>query len=250
MKLPQQILSGKGIIMNIQEKDIAFCSSAFGKQYVPMLDRLIESINKIHPNAKQFIYRDRLPKNSKPHYGNDGSMYGFKIHAIQEALDAGYKKIVWLDSASILVNDIRRVFQYCKTHGIVASNDASFIWTNCNDSALKHFGITREEAKEKGLKFAAGSFYALDFDEPLCRQVFETWKESERLGLFGKSTDRWEDSGGPSGHRHDETCFGLSLWKHNLEYCTGQESGYCCCEYLPPGIPACPELIVTKKHFK
>lgn len=233
--------------MNIEQKEIAFCSSAFGKNYLPMLDRLIVSIHKTHPNSKLFIYRDQLPRNSKPH---KDSMYGFKIHAIQEAVDAGYKKIVWLDSSCILVNDIRRVFQHCKTHGIVASNDANFVWTNCNDAALRHFGITREQAKQIGLHFAAGSYYVLDFDIPLCREVFETWKESERLGLFGKSTDRWEDSGGPSGHRHDETCFGLSLWKHNLDYCTGEESGYCCCEYLPSDIPACPELIVTKRHFK
>lgn len=236
--------------MNIDEKDIAICSSAFGPRYTPMLDRLVESINKIHPNAKQFIYRERLPKNSKPHDGKHGSMYGFKIHAIQEALDAGYKKIVWLDSACILVNDIRRVFDYSKKHGIVSCADENLIWKHCNDSALKHFGITREEAKEKKLRFAAGSFYAFDFDVSLCKELFATWKESERLGLFGQSTDRWEDSGGPSGHRHDETCFGLSLWKHNLEYCTQTECGYSCCDYLPPGIPVCPELIVTKKHFK
>ena len=228
--------------MEIKDSEIAFCSVAFGyndKRYVEMLDRLIESLNKIHPESKQYIFRDVYPGGSKTH---EESMYGFKVHAVQSALNDGYKKIVWLDSACIITKDIKRIFKHCDKYGVLAVSDDNLLGNFCSDKALQHFNINREEAINKKYKFASGSFYAFDFNIQLCLDIFNTWKECENLGLFGSTQD--ESSGKLQGHRHDETCFGLSLYKHGSNYCDRMDCGYECCA------DDCNEKIIIKRHFK
>lgn len=225
--------------MNINESEIAFCSVGFGSRYVPMLDRLVESLNTIHPNSKKYIYRNSYPLNSKTH---EESMYGFKVHSVQEALNDGYTKIVWLDAACILIKDIRRIFEHCNTHGILAIQDDNLLGKYASNRSLEHFSLSREEAYNKKYHFAGGSFYAFDFNVKLCRDIFNTWKEAESLGLFGSTKE--EAAGKLQGHRHDETCFGLSLYKHGSTFCDRIKCGYECCD------GDCPEKIIIKKHFK
>jgi hypothetical protein len=237
--------------MNIIESDIAFCSVGFGQRYVPMLDRLSESLTKIHPTSKKYIYRDALPPNSRQH---EDSMYGFKVHAIQAAIDDGYKKVIWLDAACYLVNDIRNIFQYCEKYGALAVQDASLLSRHALDESLSHFGLTRSEACSLNLYFAGGSFYAFDFDNPWSRDIFDSWKEAEAMGLFGKANDgnpiqNSNYTHGPScfgcqfqTHRHDEVCFALSLYKHGSTWCLSHECGYCCEDES--------KRIIVKGHFK
>lgn len=214
------------------ENEVCFCSVAFGHDYIKTLDRLSESITETHPESKQLFFRDCYPKNSKVH---EDSLYGFKVHAVNEARALGYSKIVWVDSTIVVLKKLLHVFEHCNKYGILAVPDDNLLSNFCSNKALQYYGITREQAKELGIHFVGGSYYLFDFNVPLCVDVFNSWAEAEKNGIFGALREPLQ------GHRHDETCLALSMLKCGsvpisrdiIGYNTGND-----------------DQIVVKRHFK
>lgn len=206
-----------------------FVSVAFGPQYVEQQKRLIESIDKIYPNAEGLHWSDTLPLGSKPFLD---SLYGFKVHAVQKALDLGHDKIMWLDPAMILLDKIDFYFDLCKDYGVVAIQDDGKLVSS--DRALEFFGYGRSDLD--GMHLVGGSMYAFHF--PYSKPVFDLWQKAERKGIFGS---QWEEARGElQGHRADETCMALSLYKNGFKPLSYTGSRY--------NWDQNPALI--KKHFK
>src|SRR5688572_9490313 len=136
---------------------IAFCSVAFGDpRYIEQQNRLIQSIWKYYPTgAEQIHWTHNLPVTSKPFLQ---SLYGFKVHAVKHLLDLGYKKIVFFDPAMIVVDKIDFYFDLCEEHGVVAVMDDTKL--PASNSALKHFGYTREDIR--GFHLVGGSMYVFN----------------------------------------------------------------------------------------
>ncbi len=212
--------------------EICFCAYAFGKEYIDTLYRLSESITNTNPDANKLIFDNVLPKNARPH---NRSYYGFKVHAVNEARELGYKKIIYVDSTMVVLKKVSESFEYCKQYGLLAVPDANLLYQFCSDKALNYYGISRDKAKEIGLHFVGGSYYLFDFDIPLCEKIFNSWYDAEVNGIFGAEGEELQ------GHRHDETCLALSLYECGSEpinrdligYNTGRET-----------------QIVVKKHFR
>jgi hypothetical protein len=209
---------------------IFFVSVAFeDNRYIEQQKRLIESIDKYHPDSEGFHWTNLLPPNSKPFLD---SLYGFKVHAVQYALDQGYDKIMWLDPACILQDRIDFYFDLCKDYGVVAIQDDSKLVAS--DNALKFFGYGRSDLA--GMHLVGGSMYAFHF--PYSLPVFELWKRAERKGIFGSQNE--EASGKLQGHRADESCMAFSLYKNGFK-----PLPYTGSRYNWDQNPA-----IIKKHFK
>ena len=210
-------------------KPIAFLSVAFGdKRYKEQQERLIESINVHHPEAVGFHWTDELPIGSKPFLE---SLYGFKPHAVIHAINEGYDRIVFLDPACILLDRIDYLFELCYTHGVVAVKDDNKL--PASNSALTHFKLKREDIEN--LHLVGGSVYAFNF--PWSDNVFKTWLDSERFGIFGSQYEAAREK--LQGHRYDETCMALSLNRWGYQPVTPLEAKY---NYETAAI--------IKKHFK
>lgn len=69
-------------------------------------------------------------------------------------------------------------------------------------------------------------------------EVFRTWEKAEAKGIFGSQDE--EAAGRLQGHRADETCLALALYKHNL-----QPMPYTHSRYDKDRNP-----ILVKEHFK
>jgi len=211
--------------------DVVFVSVGFGEKYIEQQDRLKESILAIYPNANLLFFRDRLPAKSKQFFD---SLYGFKVHAIQEALEFGFKKVIWFDPAMILVDKIDNLLDYW----MVAVKDDNKLHNCISVKACNFFKTSSYVVEQLGWNLVGGSLYYFNFHDMRVRSIFILWKESEEAGCFGSQVEAASEQ--LQGHRYDEACLALSMYGHHLHPVSAPEVRYC--------IENNPMFI--KKHFK
>jgi hypothetical protein len=209
---------------------IAFCSvvesvNDNGKKYRDQQIRMAQSITNSYeglPEPSIMLWHNSLPDRARPFLD---SLYGFKPHAIGQCLNAGFKKIVWMDSAMILHRPIQIDLPF------VAIKDSSQL--QASDYALEWFGLKREQIQ--GLNLVGGSFYYFDFEYMATNNLFQRWRQAELSGCFGSQHE--ESFAGLQGHRHDETCMRLCMLENDILPAPGNEVGY-------------NGEVMTKDHFK
>lgn len=211
--------------------DIVFCSVAFGDAYVQQQSRLRESIKRQYKEPNLIFHTNTLPPGSKPFLD---SLYGFKPHLAQEALDKGFKRVILLDPAMILVGKIDRFLSY----PVIAVKDTSVLWNVTSLKAAEYYSTTRGGIKEKGWHLVGGSFYFFDFHNPETKTIFDQWYWAEKLGLFGSQKEAASEQ--LQGHRYDETMMALAMYSNNIEPQDPDEVGYCTGE----------NTVWEKRHFK
>ena len=201
-------------------KDVAFCSLAFGDyRYLEQIDRLEASIKNKYENPNLFFYRNSYPNGS---YTFNDSFYGFKVHAVQEAINAGFKKVIWLDAAMILdKKEIEYYDEVLERYPVIAVKDDNKLIKHINDRCKNFFNINDEWLNEKDAHLVGGSFYYFDFEKELAKNIFTDWKTAESNGIFGNS--RQSDVG---AHRMDETCMAVCLYKNGSSPLPYGESRY------------------------
>jgi hypothetical protein len=210
-------------------KDLAFTTVAvtsknYGDGYLRQQDTLIDSIRRIYWKPEQaeiFVWRDEYPPGSRDWLT---SSYGFKPWAVQYALNQGYKKIVYMDTAMILKKKLP-ISQYdhlSETYGVLAAKDDSSLTNVTWDMACEYFGVSRDWLVGKNL--VGGSFYYFNFDNEKCRTIFEAWKKAEIAGMFGSQDG--ESAGIQNGHRCDESCMAILLYLHGIGPCSYEQVGY------------------------
>lgn len=199
--------------------EIAFCSIALSVsnewRYTWRLGRLKESLLQHHPDASMFFWQDALPAGARSFYE---SLYGFKPHCIKAALDAGFKKIAWIDCTAVVQDKLEYYDQFTAEHGgVLAVQDDNKLTGFCSDRALKYIGKNRDYLKDKHL--IGGSFYYFDFNYPKAQTIFNEWLTAEKKGLFGSMAEQCSER--LQGHRSDETMLSLMLYKHGSKPFTG-----------------------------
>ena len=212
--------------------DFVFVSVAFGDRYVLQMDRLEKSILKVYPDANIMFWRDALPDGATPFLD---SLYGFKTHAIRAALTEGFKKILWLDPAMILMDKVDILFGRDTAIVKDANKLSTFIW----DKYLDAHDLARADLDRHDTHLVGGSLYYFNMESRFAGTLFRAWELDEKAGWFG--TQELEATVGMDGHRADETCMAMNMHRlmmfpvlpHTIKYCTGS-----------------PDDVFIKKHFK
>lgn len=135
--------------------------------------------------------------------------YGFKIYAIQKAIDAGFDQVLWLDSSCYAIKKIQPIFDIIEQEGFIFQEAGHMLGTWTNDVTLKHFGISRDEAMKIRMIGNAG-FLGLNMRNAQAKQFFIRWKQAYQEGVFSGS---WSNNNNTEskderckGHRHDMSC--------------------------------------------
>lgn len=209
-----------------------FCSVAFGKEYVQQQARLRESIRKFYPQANLLFYTEELPPGSRPFLD---SLYGFKPHLAQEARKQGYKRIILLDPAMIMVAPLDGVYD---RYSVVAAKDTSVLWNVTSHRAADYFGTSRVEIRNKGWHLVGGSFYYFNLETASAVTVLDRWTEAEKAGMFGSQQEAASEQ--LQGHRYDETIMAICMYQAGIEPQDPDKIGYCVSE----------NSVWQKKHFK
>jgi len=188
----------------------AIVNVSTGDFYQSQQARMVDSFNPLSLssvfNIEIFTWKD-FPSMGKSH---DESPYGFKVHAIRKAYELGYATVLWLDSPTYCVaEDITPIFEKIEEHGYYAMSHHDPLENWVGDTALKRFGMTREQLK--GFHLPSGSCYGFDLSQAWVRRLFDQFCQLEEEGLFKSEVigpDKW--------HRHDEAILALLLMQYNL----------------------------------
>jgi hypothetical protein len=157
---------------------------------------------------------DRYPTASPTH---QEIPYAFKPYAFEEAIEAGHRLIIWMDSAVWLNKPIEPLIEIIEEQGYLIFHNP---WNNgqgnngqwCNDRSLYAFGLKREGAKKT--KHIMACVMGFDIDNPTGHKIFSDW--ASRTDLYhGKwdNRDRTESQDFYCrGHRHDQSVLSLVAW--------------------------------------
>lgn len=209
--------------------DFIFLSVAFGQRYVEQQTRLHQSILNFYPADKHMCWTDKLPHGSRPHRE---SLYGFKAHAVQAALDRGHTKIVFLDPACILQHPIDYWFDL--NLPVLAVKDDNKLDKMIGKKAMDYYG----NPDITGWHLVGGSLYVFDFYRDGCSKIFFDWQKAERDGIFGSQAEQASEK--INGHRNDESCMAMAMYSHGVEPVSHDVARYNQNE----------DSIIVKKHFK
>lgn len=195
-------------------------SVAFRSPYTEHSKRQRQSITE----DVDFIYFvNELPDKGVVHKDNiisifQQSLYGFKVHAIQHAIDKGYKKVIWLDPSTLPLSPIQVLIDSLDTNPIIVKRGDNPLSKMSNDKAKEWFGVTDKDLE--GVNHIGGTLYAFNFNDPKIVNLFEVWKHSEESGIFG------DQDAFMAGHWADESCMALSMFKLGIKQYHEPKFGY------------------------
>ena len=155
-------------------------------------ERLKNSLNAVGYKNMLF-FNDYKQLKGCPEHKDDP--YAFKIYAFEEAFQRGYENVMWVDSSMFFIRDPTPLFECSEKDGYFIRYDGQKAGQWCNDTGLKSFGITREEAMNMGMFF--GGLFILTKDNDTSKEFMVRWRKSYEAGAFRGS---WKD------HRHDLVC--------------------------------------------
>jgi hypothetical protein len=205
-------------------RDVCFVSQAFGKsaqgddRYLEQQKRLKESILAIYPDANLLFFTNSLPEGAKPFHE---SLYGLKVHAIEQAWKNGFTKVIWFDPAMVLMDKIDDLLKF----RMVAIKDDNKLNGLISEKAREYFNIEKEEMVEKDWRLVGGSMYYFDFGFELTQKIFQTWKKAELNGIFGSQWEACTER--INGHRNDESCAAASIYLNGHEPTDAYKVRYC-----------------------
>lgn len=221
-----------------------FANAAAGGDYVAQQERLKKSILEIYPDANLHIYNE--PEEiGKPKFQQ--SLYGYKVHLVNDCLKKGFKKIIYFDAAITLNDNIDYWFEIIESYGILTIKDNQTLNNVTSDNCLNWYHIEREAISKVNL--CGGSVYVFDFNLPLCQYIFHTWAEMEAYGFFGTQDDLSNNR--LQNHRMDETCMALALWQYDVKPLEHRDMRYAYLHHETGKLVGGNyKPIIIKKHFK
>lgn len=169
-------------------------------------------------------YPDGCPTQSE-------SQYAFKIHAMQRAIDAGFRFVLWMDTAFQPIASIEPLWQHIEANGwFVPRQHAAVLGNWSTDEMLRLVSMSRGDAMRVPLCFSG--IVGLDMASPIGKHIWDAWKTLFEMGAFmgphqnepGVPAHPWgqkiaghcSDDPRCEGHRHDESALSVVLWDLGL----------------------------------
>lgn len=175
-------------------------------RYVKGQDRLNESLLKVGFDGAFLSWTVEESIGSPLHKDNP---YAFKIYCFEQAINAGYTKILWVDASIWAIKPLNPIWKALAEHGYMKQYAGHLVGWWSSDRQLEYFGITRDEAMKIEMH-GNGGFFALDFEKDIAKEFFKRWKQSMLDGMFKGSwnnDNNCESSDSRcKGSRHDMTC--------------------------------------------
>ena len=129
--------------------------------------------------------------------------YGFKCYIIQEAIEAGYTKIIWCDSTVVNTRNLDPLFDIASKTGFVSFNNLGHplkYWIT--DIAQERLSITDEQLED--MEQAMACVLIFDIENPTGRMIFDEWMERCRDGVSFQMELYKSKRPGYKGHRGDQ----------------------------------------------
>ncbi len=169
-------------------------------------------------------YPDGCPPQSE-------SQYAFKIYALQRAIDAGFRYVLWMDAAFQPIASLEPLWQHIAQYGWFVPVQRDAVLGNwSSDMALDIFQISRDSAM--GMPLCFSGIVGLDMASPIGKNIWQLWRELYTQGAWNgphqnepgvvphawgqKLSGHCSDDPRCCGHRHDESALSMVLWWQGL----------------------------------
>lgn len=209
--------------------DRVIVSAGIGEHYAPDFAATRKRCNE-HCSDVWRLYYDDYPDDCPPQRERQ---YAFKMFAIDEAIRAGFRYILWMDSAFAPIAPIDRLWETIASEGWYVPPQFDYRLAEfCSDSALRIFEIDRETAQ--GIPLVFSGLVGFDLDHAVGMQLWTGWKDLYERGAFDGA--HFAVMGAPispcgpvkfqghvsadftvRGHRHDESALSFVLYALRLK---------------------------------
>ncbi len=196
--------------------DMCIVSCGIGPHYQEGLHstRLHCEVNV--PEAWRLFYRE-LPLGCPPH---SEQMYAFKIWAMQRAIDAGFRYVLWMDASFQPIKSIEPLWQVLREDGWYAPPQAHHkLHRWMSDEARSLMGGW-EQADFELVPLVYSGLVGFDMGSDNGKTMWRRWKESQEVGAWNgahyaamrqpltpiglKTAGHVSANPEVQGHRHDE----------------------------------------------
>lgn len=210
------------------DHDMCIVSCGIGPHYQEPLHstRLHCEVNV--PEAWRLFYRE-LPLGCPPH---SEQMYAFKIWAMQRAIDAGFRYVLWMDTAFQPIASMAPLWEVINQEGWYCPPQSSAKLAEwCSDKMVNECRILIRDLDV--IQLCYSGLLGLDMRSVTGKAIWNLWKESQGQGIWNGA--HYNRPGEPitpfglktqghvsltpavKGHRHDESALSWILWKMGLE---------------------------------
>lgn len=207
----------------------AIVSVAVGEPFETYGRRLSETLSK-YGEADYVKIWNYFP----PGLTHQQHHYAFKFYAVKQAVDMGYKRVLWLDSQVYATGSLEPVWKAINDDGYLLDVEGAPLSRWCSDECLDYFKTTRDEAEN--IQLLAGTWLGLNLSFAKSKNFYQQWGHLAKTpgGMFMSSYSKHDPGRMRSlpvsyagdkvistdprvlGHRSDEACFSLMAKKWGM----------------------------------
>lgn len=204
-------------------RDRIIVSCGIGAHYRARLRSTVNHCAVHCPDTWRLFYDD-YPIGCPPHHEQQ---YAFKIYALQRAIAAGFRYVLWMDTSFQPIASIEPLWKIIEEQGwFVARQGDARIGTWISDNALGYFGGGRDSLMETPLCYSG--LVGLDLKNQTGFDIWNRWTASYAIGAWNgphfntkqramhlnglKYHGLCSDDPRCEGHRHDEASLSMILY--------------------------------------
>lgn len=159
------------------ERDLCIISYAsFNSWYPVRIKKLKDNLHKVKFQG-HYLYRIGGWPNVE-----EGSLllahvpYAFKLCMFKEALSYGYRKILWLDSSFVPLQDLAYIFKIIEERGYLIVSDPNKFLNYINEKVLEYFNLSVVDSNN--VDGVAAGIIGFDFTNENAKKIFYTWNRA------------------------------------------------------------------------
>ncbi len=207
-KLDQYCL--RKVLINADENDFETCvityasiNKALGVDYQASNKRQIEAL-KNNGFKGHYLYRHGgWPNMEKGCLAHSHIPYFFKVCALKEAMDLGYKTIIWLDSWIEPQNDVSDFVAFIKEYGMTYDQDPFMFKHIFREDLADDFSLSKKDVYN--IIHINLRIFGVDTTKPQIRDFIEEFHDTSR---YVKSYFNFAP---------EQAVFSILAWKHHLD---------------------------------
>jgi hypothetical protein len=155
-------------------------SCGTGWNYGAGIDRL-ESSLRHHGYLGDTMFWKTLPDGCPEHRGE--GQYNFKVYCIQEAINKGYRVILWLDASLYAIRDVMEIFDYIVDKGLFFFRTGYPLSATATDKLLAFSEENREDLIE--VNEQATGAVGINLNHLAGEAFLAEWERYMKAGMFG-----------------------------------------------------------------
>ncbi len=178
---PAEFPSRSLVSVNCPDEDRENCIimyTSFNKRYPDGLKRLVSAIKQSDFRGHMLYYFGGWPNVEAGDLSLAHVPYSFKACLFKEAERLGFKKVLWLDSATLPVVSLNNVFDMIAEKGCFFVGNVHMIGPHFNEEAAGAFGITLSDSFH--IPSCCSAQVGIDFSNPKAAHVIEQWYDAAK----------------------------------------------------------------------